>query len=459
MKKSSHRPRHAAGLRRRGAEAGFSLVELLVTLFVMAVVVVGILTFFDMSNRLARTQVNVSEMQSAQRIVHQEIGDMLMEAGIGGLAEGIGRNVAVTEGTGSTFVFPTGLAVSVANNVASGTDIGDVVESLEVLDGTDILTLRGVFSTPVYYIEPQLELLPAPGNGQLTVALDFDVDAGVTQDLDPLRSALQEALDDTPPRPEAIIVYDRYKPDAFAVFEFITAGTNLGSPGDTTMTIGLSIDSGTTYATDEYRLMTLGTVLLQGAGGETWPPVADGTQDVQLPREVGAIGLLEEFRFFIREEREVPSQANSRLTPVLTRARYYPGTDDLHPDRDIALAGNFIELQVALGVDQTPTDGQVDEIGLAADDDEVLYNFPGDDDSLGSVSTSPWAVAGSALFFIRLSTIVQADRADPNYPGPLIEMVEDHDYSALPVSVFNSFNYRKVRRRLMQSTIDPRNLP
>ena len=88
----------------------------------------------------------------------------------------------------------------------------------------------------------------------------------------------------------------------------------------------------------------------------------------------------------------------------MSDARYFPGTDELHPDRDIVLAENFIDLQIALGVDLSPTDDQIDEIGAAADDDEVLYNYPGDNDFLGSIATSPWAESGASLFFIRFTS-------------------------------------------------------
>lgn len=431
--------------------SGFSLTELVVTLFVLAVTVVGALTFFDMSTRLARSQVDVAGIQSTQRIAQQEIVRMLAMAGVGGLPEGIAPAVAQNAGIGTDGVFPLGLALAVANNAPAGFDVGSGGTSLPVVAGTDVLTLRGVFSTPVYHVEPQVPLNLDPGTGKISLVLSTAVDVGVTQDLDPLR----RALDVTPRRPEALIVYDRYNPEAFAVLEIVPGDSVLGNPGDPTLTLGLSLGTGATHG-DEYGRMVLGTNLLQGAAGQTWT-LGDGTE-IQLPAEIGALGLLEEYRFFVRQAREVPNLPASRLAPVLTRARYFPGTDVLHPEGALDLADNVIDLQVALAVDQAPADGQIVEIGQAAGDDEVLYNIAGDDDGLANVAASLWANPDARLSFLRLSTVTQGDRPDPGFPGAVIDVVEDHDYTNV-ASIFNTGNYAKLRKRLLQTSVEVRNLP
>ena len=47
---------------------------------------------------------------------------------------------------------PDGAAVAVANNVADGTHVGDATTP-EVVPGSDVLTVRGVFSSPIYQIK------------------------------------------------------------------------------------------------------------------------------------------------------------------------------------------------------------------------------------------------------------------------------------------------------------------
>jgi hypothetical protein len=364
--------------------------------------------------------------------------------------------VAQAAGIGTAGVFPNGLAVAMDNNVAEDTDLGGGGPALLTVGDTDVLTLRGVFTTPVYHIEPQVPLTLGPGTGNMVVTLSTVVDVGVTQDLDPLR----RALDVSPPRTEAIIVYDRYNPDAFAVLEYVPGNSVLGALGAPTMTIGLTLGPGGTYS-NQYGQMALGTTLLQGAAGQAW--TLPGGLTVQLPEEIGAIGLLEEYRFFVRKEYELPGVPESRLAPVLTRARYYPGTGVIHPAGALALADNVIDLQLALAVDQPVAgvgipDGQILEIGLAADDDEILYNFAGDDDGLASIGTSIWASPASRLRFLRISTVVQGDRTDPTFPGAVVDVVEDHDYVASP-SIFNAGGYAKIRKRLVSTTVETRNLP
>jgi len=122
------------------------------------------------------------------------------------------------------------------------------------------------------------------------------------------------------------------------------------------------------------------------------------------------------------------------------------------------LADNVLDFQVALAVDQSPADGQILEFGLAADDDEILYNFPGDDDGLGNIAASTWANPASRLLYLRISTVVQGDRTDPTFAGAVIDRVEDHDYTAA-ASVFNTGNYTKIRKRLLQTIVEVRNLP
>src|SRR6185436_4237235 len=111
---------------RRGS-AGFTLVELLVSLAVTAVLILGVLATFDFSSRMNRVQMNVADMQQSLRIAQSEMVKVGRMAGRGGL--------------------PANFAVQLTNNVASGTKLITTEASTEVLEGTDVLTLRGVFDS------------------------------------------------------------------------------------------------------------------------------------------------------------------------------------------------------------------------------------------------------------------------------------------------------------------------
>ncbi len=437
--------------RRGSGSSGFSLVETLVALLVASVLAAATLTLLEAARRLATDQQMIAEAQGNLRVAQQELVRMLTMAGIGGLPDSIAPDLG---GSSTAGLFPTGLALAVDNDIDSDTHIGDDSTPL-VVEGSDVLTLRGVFSTPVHIVEPQ-QALSLDDNGRGSIVVARDVDLGVSQDLEVLRRALDIAKDAEPPHPEAFIVRDRYSPGAFAVLELDPEATFPGETGDPTLRIGLVLGSSGTYA-DEYGRMILGTTLLAGAGG-TQETLPDGTP-VQLPRLVGAIGLLEEYRIYLRQDWEIAGNDASRPTPVLSRSRFYPGTDDLHPQGSMDLADDVIDLQVALGVDLPPTDGQVVDTG--DENDEVLYNHPDDDDGL----TPPpgdrsWAAPDARIAFARLSLVAQASAPDRDFEGQVLGAFEDHDHAdPADISIWNTGASLKVRKRYLRTLVELRNLP
>src|SRR5215203_7019682 len=117
----------------RPGQDGFTLIELIVALGVTTIVMLGILFLFDFNNKLTRVQTNVADMQQSLRIAQYDMVRMVRMAGRGGLnaLQGIVIDRDVEDGT----------------HLIDGDD-----DSPEVLEGTDVLTLRGVFTTPVYQI-------------------------------------------------------------------------------------------------------------------------------------------------------------------------------------------------------------------------------------------------------------------------------------------------------------------
>lgn len=125
-----------------------------------------------------------------------------------------------------------------------------------------------------------------------------------------------------------------------------------------------------------------------------------------MSRVIGSLGLLEEYRFYVREDWDGPGEGR-RPTPVLSRIRFYPGTDTVHPEGTLDLTGGILDLQAALGVDLPDGDGILDGRVLDAGDavDEVLFNHPDDDDGLAAGSTAMWSDPASQLLFVRLSLV------------------------------------------------------
>ncbi len=439
-------------------QAGFSLMELVMAMLVLMVVTMAGLTLVDTGQKVTHSQTGIAELQNNQRVAQQELVSMLAMAGLGGLPEGIDPDLGGDDTTG---VFPDGLALAVTNNVGEDTHVGDASTPV-VVEGSDVLTLRGVFTTPALYLEPQ-QSLTLDGEGRVSIVISTSVDVGVNQDLEALRRELVIATDTEDPRPEAFILRDRYNPGAFAVLELDPSTTQVGDTGDSTLTVGLilSSDSSQQHYANEYGRMILGTTLLQGSGGSQ-VTLPDDTE-VQLPRMIGSIGLLEEYRFYVREEWEISGDDDTRLTPVLSRMRFYPGTGVAHPEGSIDISDDVVDLQLALGVDMPPLDGRIadgfDADGLAVDwdEDEILFNHPDDDTGLNPPpGTRDWAVLDAKVAFARVTTVVQAARPDRGYEGLRLGELEDRDHTE---SVFNQSDNLKVRKRRLRTHVELRNLP
>lgn len=402
-----------------GGQAGFSMVEMLVAAGVMALAILGILALFDLNRDLARTQVQVADLQQSVRVAQNEMIRDVRMAGRGGLPRG---------------VLPQGIAVSVRNDVpASGgghhVAVGDT-DSPEVVAGSDVLTVRGVFSTPIYQVNPtsgQLTLndVNAPTSGTLRVQ-NPNPNTGIPQDLSPLVNAGAD---------EALLLVSPL--GAFAV-------VRIDEVNSTAQEVVIAFDVGTTGESD-----------LKGQ----YAALSGGFP--QSLRAVAHAGILEEYRYYVREDFTVPNDTASDLAPKLSRARFRPGTETAHPSEGLQqdIAENVFDLQVALGVDTDANETIIDD---GTENDDWLFNAAADVDANGLPKvTTKWNGAGGALpplYYVRLTTLARTDRRDRNYQAPLLATVEDKDYSASPFNAFNSREERMFRRRLLTTVVDLRNV-
>lgn len=271
-------------------EAGFTLVELLVSLAVTAVLILGVLATFDFTARMNRVQLNVADMQQSLRIAQNEIVKLARMTGRGTL--------------------PANIAVRVTNNVPASTKLITGQATTGVLEGTDVLTLRGVFNSSLYQVE---YLNPAvwddPDADGLGAVVVLPTAAGVPQDL--------EALRDVATAGETLILVTPF--DVVSVAEVESTGDKDMGDG----VIGLEV---------RFKRDTAEGVL---------GPLAAG-----LPA-VAHVGVLEEHVFYVR------STGAAGVAPSLARARLDPGTG-LAYEGDVAnatldIADNIADLQVALG--------------------------------------------------------------------------------------------------------------
>lgn len=419
------------------SQAGFSLVEVLLTLAVTLILFLGVLATLDVNSRVTRVQTHVADMQQSLRIAQNDMVRMIRMAGRGGLP--------AADATAAPF--PTGLALNVRDNVAAGQLLVATDNRTLIQEGTDVVSIRGVFATPIYQIDitSQNEQRTA-GDFQLNAVVNptqgFVVVRAVTpkgapQDLGPLREAIEDG------RPEALILGSSMDDTIYAVVELMGGAITADS-----IQVNFRI-SGSTRS-DNYRALSPG-----------------GNFPAEL-RSVAYAGILEQHTYYVRADRAIDGDPSSELTPKLSRARLYPGTAEPHAataeNGRIDLADNILDLQVALGIDSSVsgrTTDDADEIGV---DDTIVEtaNGTGDDWLLNGTADNGadaiWRTTPPpSLFFLRVSTLARTDRRDPGYQAPLLPArIENRTYASN--NPFNSRGERMYRRRVLTTLIDLRNL-
>ncbi|MGE5234701.1 MAG: PilW family protein [Acidobacteriota bacterium] len=443
--------------RRSRAQRGFTLIELLASLIIMTEIIVAVLVLFDFNNKLTHVQTQVADMQQSLRVAQFDMVRLLRMAGRGGLpATPLPQSVAV--------------AVRKTTNSTTNIALGGSSTTSRVLKDTDVLTLRGVFSTPIYQVNYtsiwSLALYDAANNvttdptqaaaGMIEICNvassgvpqdgTYDSSGNPTGYLKGLRDLITAA------RPEALVLTSPLDDSIYAVVEFdptpsaplTTSATSTNcppaDPSDATHGVRLAFKVGNTAGTlrrDKYR------GLYPGASG--------------LPSGLSRaayLGIVEEYRYYVRQEFEVAGDSSSESAPRLARARFYPNTEEAYADDDqnlrLDLADDITDLQVALGIDTLKAgvfDGIIDDSNDA--NDEWLYNAAADDDT-----NAKWA--SGRLLYVRISTVARTDRRDTTYQAPVIARIEDHTYASTDYD--NQDKQRMFRRRMLETVVKMRNL-
>jgi len=434
----SHRPQ------RRGAAAGFSLVELLVTVIVVAEILLIAGLMFDVHNKTAQTQNQIAETQQSLRVGQREIVDTLRMAGRGGLP-------AVAAGAGE--VWP-GLAITVDDNVDAGTQIVVDEARTNVVPGTDVLRVRGVMQTPIYQLlsaalgERNLRLTGPPGaedNPGLASAGQVDIfspsPSGFPQDLAPLLAA--QAGD-------ALIMVSPLSDGIYAVVA-VSSVVAIEEPpaGFTGVTVSFQI-TGHDYVNDYAALY----------GGPSLPSNLNSA---------AFVGLLEEHVFFVRETFAVPGDPSSDLMPKLGHVLVHPRTKVAVGGTGDDIADNILDLQLALGFNSSlgaggylPADNPDLVIAETADgtNDDWLFNGAADDPE-----TAPWVGPWSPLpgtpqpelYYVRISTLARTGGREFKYISPPIDRIENRVYAEAMVPAEHDPE-RAYHRRMLRTIVDLRNL-
>jgi prepilin-type N-terminal cleavage/methylation domain-containing protein len=392
------------GAEKRSAQRGFSLVEMLVTLFIVTLILLVALGLFDFNQRIARVQIDVADVQQSVRVAQRDMVRLARMAGRGGLPIG---------------PLPAGLAFATIDNVPVDTFVDPADREHRVVPGTDVLVVRGVIETPVYRIVPGSFTVdtalasPSYGTGSFQLAWEASPTIPVPQNLGPLLELDAEEVAD------ALVLTSALDDAVYAVVELDPTRTSVpASPG--IATIGFRFRDG--ERTTEYLALS----------GGVWNP---------LLTDAAYAGILEEHRYYVRELRDQRAQ--------LVRARVFPNSTVPYRETvanwGLALADQVMDLQVALGVDRDG-DGAIADNG--GDDDEWYFNHADDD---------PTEIAGNPLLYLRVNTLGLTPRPDLHYQAPRVGSTENHDYGVAAGDPVDGEPRRRHRRRALTTTIDLRN--
>ena len=416
--------------------AGFTVVELAVSLLVMVVVTLGMLALFDFSNRLSSVQTNVSEMQQSQRIAQQEVIRTVRMAARGPVPLGLP---------------PVGMSVAMWSQVPVGTRIGGS-GTPEVLEGTDVLTVRGVFSSPVYQVNASRPNVFAVQtvDGGYTGFVDIAnlTPSSIPQDLQSLKDALDSA-NQNPAKPrERLLLVSARNLDVWSI-------------------VALNPTNSTADATSAH--LVFASLPADDPAYFDFPTIA-------APSTLGAVafvGILEEHRFYVRRAFKTAPNGTQDLASMFSHARVFPGTDrpwrglnddmsvgdNNHQSWKIDIADNIVDFQVALGFDSPRGGGRIsDDQNHTGDDDRIYESADGQNDDWlynDSQAVVPTQWANLPPYFIRLTTLARTDRRDKDYKSLLLDHLEDHDLAA---SRYNTGTDRMFRYRPLQTLVDLRNL-
>ncbi|MEA2562371.1 MAG: hypothetical protein QOH06_3875 [Acidobacteriota bacterium] len=280
-------------------EAGFTLIELLVSLAVTVVLILGVLATFDFSARMNRVQLNVADMQQSLRIAQNEIVKLARMTGRGSL--------------------PRPIAVDVRNNVAANYKLISGQAATAVLEGTDVVTMRGVFNSSLYQIEYlNPKVWNDPDADKIGWVVVLPAAAGVPQDLDALE------LIATPG--ETLLLVTPFG---------VTAVAEITGSGDAPIVVNDEDDEDSVPVTVTGLKISFKKHLYEASLGI----LASG-----LP-VVAQVGVLEEHVFYVR------STGADGVAPSLARARMNPGSGQAYKlnvdNATLDIADNIADLQVA----------------------------------------------------------------------------------------------------------------
>jgi Tfp pilus assembly protein PilV len=247
-------------------ERGFSLVELLISLGITVVIVVAVAALFDRSNRMAKVETNVSDVQQSARYASYQVVRESRMAGAGGVpASDGGAQIGVTLSIGTSTYHHSGSGLHLTNNVNASTDSVFIAGTHHIKVGTDVLHFRGIISNAISDLGTSSF---DSTSGTLVIHSCTKFPDSSTPTTSP---CYPDGINDVSPyaafsssTPRLFEMSDVHGTVGIALLTAVTMGTDANGLANATLTLNLT---GNNYATSLNKLGTFNTYLTTPARG------------------------------------------------------------------------------------------------------------------------------------------------------------------------------------------------
>ena len=279
----------------RTTNRGFTLIEIMVASAVFAIFMVGILNLLDTSTKISVVETELSDTQENVRFAAYHImrtarmmGSAMipMAANVGGTDTWLAGSLDSDQST--TFTTPFG--------------------AVAVVDGSDVLTLRGFFEVAPFFIDRN-DIVGPPDQVKVR---EFDGVRVINDNFDSVDAANLEG--------RGLFFSGKIDQNEYAVGQVSGGATMTGSPGD--------------------RLLA---IKFDGGSGH-WSGLNPTTSTIPPAFDVYRVGVMDSYTYYVRPD----------FTLMRMRADSSAGGATPQP-----VAVNIGSLQVALGMD-TSGDGMAD---------------------------------------------------------------------------------------------------
>jgi prepilin-type N-terminal cleavage/methylation domain-containing protein len=421
---------------------GFTLIEMIVVVFLLALAMLGILSVFDASARINKSESDVADAQGAVRYGIYSMTKAIRMAGSGGLY--VSQAVLNHADPDSSLpgISVTNVDPNSYDNVQEPTTVTSLTGVIHVRPGTDMIEVRGVINSPLLGFDLSTGCEPCnpvsdPSGGCAPCTGARGVDAAATthtphvNDDVPNRQQFSQ-IDDytagaTAANPMFVLVAfnDDMHPNC-TTFNANSAYSlypqppyNVGTIEAPTRLVGGSPTFGTVNFADARAMQ------FNSAPGGTETPGENGAP-AQALKNVRHAGILDDMIFFIDNGTDALHQHPS-LAQGIRRGNAF----DV-----VTLADDVEDMQIAYGVD-IDGNGDINRIAAAtasdsdsnvssvAGGDEWVPNVPGNDNPITGTAV-PYAAANfydlpnhcPRLHAVMISLVAKSHDPDLTYKGP-----------------------------------------